>query len=74
MTAERIPLREYPFGNLASHVVGYTGQVSAEELEEEFYADYGPGDIIGWAGVEAHLRGVPARHGGRAAGPSQQLG
>ena len=53
VTAERIPLREYPVGNVAAHVVGYTGQVSAEELEEEFYAEYGPGDIIGWAGVEA---------------------
>ncbi len=62
VTAERIPLREYPFGDLAAHVVGYTGQISAEELEEERYAEYGPGDIIGWAGVEAtyeeYLQGI----------------
>ena len=60
--AERIPLREYPYGDLASHVVGYTGQVSAEELEQEEYEGYDPGDIIGWAGVEAtyeqHLQGT----------------
>jgi penicillin-binding protein 2 len=60
--AERIPLREYPMGTLASHVVGYTGQISAEELEEERYADYAQGDIIGWGGVERtyeqYLRGV----------------
>lgn len=60
--AERVPLREYPEGALAAHVVGYTGQISAEELTEERYVDYAQGDIIGWAGVEAtyeeHLRGV----------------
>ncbi|CAN5794276.1 penicillin-binding protein 2 [soil metagenome] len=53
VVAERIPLREYPYGDLAAHVVGYIGQVSAEELEQPEYADYEPGDIIGWAGVEA---------------------
>ncbi len=51
--AERIPLREYPNGPVAAHVVGYTGQISAEELEEPRYADYDAGDIIGWSGVEA---------------------
>lgn len=60
--AERVPLREYPQGSLAAHVVGYTGQVSAEELAEEAYADYDQGDIIGWSGVERsyeeHLRGI----------------
>ena len=50
--AERIPLREYPRGPLAAHVVGYTGQISADELEQPEYADYDSGDIIGWAGVE----------------------
>ncbi|HUG86392.1 MAG TPA: penicillin-binding protein 2 [Euzebya sp.] len=60
--AERIPLREYPQGPLAPHVAGYTGQISAEQLAEEAFADYGQGDIIGWAGVEAsyeqYLRGT----------------
>lgn len=60
--AERIPLREYPYGDLAAHVVGYTGQISAEELELPDYADYESGDIIGWAGVEAtyeeYLQGI----------------
>ncbi|MGI9016699.1 MAG: penicillin-binding protein 2 [Euzebya sp.] len=50
--AERIPLREYPHGDVAAHVVGYTGQISPEELADPQYDDYGPGDIIGWAGVE----------------------
>lgn len=67
--AERVPVRDYPFARaphnrpeLAAHVIGYTGQISAEELEEPEYADYDSGDIIGWAGVERvyepHLRGT----------------
>ncbi len=51
--AERIPLREYPQGPVAAHVVGYSGQISAEELEEPRYSDYDSGDVIGWSGVEA---------------------
>lgn len=62
VVAERIPLREYPYGDTAAHVIGYTGQISAEELELPEYADYEPGDIIGWAGVEdtyeEYLRGT----------------
>jgi penicillin-binding protein 2 len=50
--AERLPLRQYPHGSLAAHIVGYIGEVSAEELEQPEYADYRPGDLIGWAGVE----------------------
>ncbi len=67
--AERVPVRDYPFARaphnrptLAAHVIGYTGQISAEELEEPEYDDYDSGDIIGWAGVERvyepHLRGT----------------
>jgi penicillin-binding protein 2 len=50
--AETVPLRTYPHGSLAAHVVGYTGEISAEELEQPDYEGYRPGDIVGWAGVE----------------------
>ena len=52
--AERIPLRDYPYGALAAHVVGYTGEISAEQLAEPRYstAGYEQGDVIGWSGVE----------------------
>lgn len=63
--AERLPLREYPHGDLAAHLVGYTGQVSADELALPEFEDYDPGDPIGWAGVErtyeSALRGVEGR-------------
>ena len=47
------PVRSYPFGSLASHVVGYLGQVSPEKLEDPAFADYEPGDLVGVSGVEA---------------------
>ena len=46
-------VRHYPFGSLASHVLGYLGQVSPEKLEDPAFADYGPGDLVGVSGVEA---------------------
>lgn len=49
---ERVPLREYPHGDLAAHVVGYTGEISQEELDREEFDGYDPGDVIGWSGIE----------------------
>ena len=60
--AESLPLRSYPHGPLAAHVVGYLGQISPDELAQERYADYRPGADIGRTGVERtyeqHLQGV----------------
>lgn len=60
--AERLPLREYPHGSVAAHVVGHLGEISAEQLADSDYAEYRQGDVIGWAGVERSyesvLRGV----------------
>jgi penicillin-binding protein 2 len=50
--AETVPLRTYPHRSLAAHVVGYIGEISADELKQEQYVGYRPGDLIGWAGVE----------------------
>jgi penicillin-binding protein 2 len=47
------PIRHYPLGSLASHVLGYLGQVSPEKLEDPAFADYEPGDLVGVSGVEA---------------------
>jgi len=52
--------RYYPFGTLASHVIGYMGEVSKEELEDE-ECDYSLGEKSGKYGVESfyekYLRG-----------------
>jgi penicillin-binding protein 2 len=49
------PAREYPFGGLASHVVGYIREVSAEQLRIPAYSGYRAGDMVGQSGIEAFL-------------------
>jgi penicillin-binding protein 2 len=60
------PLREYPYGSLAAHVIGTIGEIRASQLEERRYTGYRQGESIGQTGVEAlfepQLRG---RAGGR---------
>ncbi|MEM7770710.1 MAG: penicillin-binding protein 2 [Cyanobacteria bacterium P01_E01_bin.6] len=45
--------RNYPNGDLAAHVLGYTGELSSEELEVRKEDGYRLGDIVGQLGVEA---------------------
>ncbi|MBI5620387.1 hypothetical protein HY949_01255 [Candidatus Gottesmanbacteria bacterium] len=46
--------RVYPSGSGASHVVGYIGEISAQELADPYYTirGYRPGDRIGRLGAE----------------------
>lgn len=46
------PVRSYRFPGLASHVLGYLGEITEEELTKPEYADYVGGDDIGKAGIE----------------------
>ncbi|MBI4260439.1 MAG: penicillin-binding protein 2 [Actinobacteria bacterium] len=66
VTVEKQAVREYPAGQLAVHLLGYTGEVSAEELEQPAFGGYGPGDEVGKSGVERRyeedLRGVEGTH------------
>jgi penicillin-binding protein 2 len=50
--AERLPVRQYPHGTTAAHIVGYLGEINETELEDPVYEDYEPGDLIGWSGLE----------------------
>ncbi|HHP7245797.1 MAG TPA: penicillin-binding protein 2 [Elainellaceae cyanobacterium] len=45
--------RNYPYGDLAAHVLGYTGEMSDEELQRYQDQGYRLGDVIGQMGVEA---------------------
>ena len=45
--------RNYPTGLIAAHVLGYVGEVSAEQLEREEFGDLHQGSIIGQYGVES---------------------
>jgi len=54
--------RLYPRDGFAAHLIGYVGEVSENDLNQEKYAAYSPGDVVGKSGVEeaydAVLRGV----------------
>ena len=53
-----VPVREYPHGMLAAHVLGYTGEISEVQLEETDMADYAFGDIVGKSGAERQYESV----------------
>ena len=44
--------REYPYGTLASHVLGYTSEISEEQLKLPAFAEYSQGDRVGQKGLE----------------------
>ncbi|WP_455241675.1 penicillin-binding protein 2 [Petrachloros mirabilis] len=44
--------RNYPMGVTASHVMGYVGEVSADQLEKPEFAELHQGSIVGQYGVE----------------------
>lgn len=74
ITIESRSVREYPHGTLAAHVIGYTGTVSKEELDQnkadieagKKRIEYSQGDVVGKTGVEAQyeevLQGVAGSH------------
>jgi penicillin-binding protein 2 len=55
-------LRDYEQGTLAAQILGYVGEISAEQLATKADEGYGPGDRIGQTGIESaydtYLRGV----------------
>jgi penicillin-binding protein 2 len=58
IVAEMLPVRTYPHGNVAAHVVGYLGEITDAELEQERFKDHRPGDLVGKAGLEASYEHV----------------
>jgi penicillin-binding protein 2 len=63
---EVVPQRVYHYGNLASHLIGYLGEISQKELNLPSFAGYKSGDMIGKMGLEKlrekDLRGEKGRH------------
>ena len=45
-------VREYPHGTMASHVLGWVGQISADEIKNKKFKNYGPNDLVGKSGLE----------------------
>lgn len=58
---QTIAVREYPFGALTSHIVGYMGPIPEEEAEALIEQGYNPAfDRIGYDGLEASWENVLA--------------
>jgi penicillin-binding protein 2 len=51
-------LREYPYKEATSHVLGYTGQISEEEIKSFEFKDYLANDWIGKNGIERQYEHV----------------
>ncbi len=63
---EVVPLRVYHYGNLASHLIGYLGEIDKKELEASEPGLYRGGDLVGKMGLERlreqDLRGEKGRN------------
>lgn len=51
-------VRDYPNGSLAAHVLGYTGEISDNDLKSPDFKDYSPSDIVGKTGAERSFESV----------------
>ena len=49
---EMKPVREYPSGLLAAHLLGHLGEISEQEMSEERFREYNLGDYVGKSGIE----------------------
>ncbi len=49
-----VPLRSYPLGRAAAHVLGRVGEATEKQLQSPSFEGVEPGVIVGQAGVEAH--------------------
>ena len=62
VTIQIEPKRNYPYGSMLSHALGYVSEISSEEMKSKEYTGYMPGDYIGKFGLERgyekYLRGV----------------
>lgn len=55
VTYQGTDMREYPYGEALSHLSGYIGGITAEQLEERKADGYTANDLIGRQGLEALL-------------------
>jgi penicillin-binding protein 2 len=49
------PLRSYPFGEEAAHLLGYLGEITENELDSNDFRNYRAGDFVGKSGLEKAL-------------------
>jgi len=44
--------RLYPNDGFAAHLIGYVGEISENDLNQDRFAAYSPGDVVGKSGIE----------------------
>lgn len=57
---EVVPIRAYPLGSGAAHVLGRVGEISERQLQMPAFAGLEPGTIVGQAGLEFQYNHVLA--------------
>jgi penicillin-binding protein 2 len=55
VAVEVIPIRQYLSGEMTAHLIGYTGEVSREDLQRDASGDATVGDLTGKYGLEKYL-------------------
>ncbi len=64
VTVEVVPRRKYPHGRMASQLLGYTREISREQLSSTKGKGYRPGDVIGQTGLEREWENkIRGKHG-----------
>jgi penicillin-binding protein 2 len=58
------PMRRYPHGRLAAHLLGYAGEVTDQELDSLSASGYRLGDLIGRTGIERNYEEILRGHDG----------
>src|SRR5215210_1999861 len=58
-------VRSYPEGRLASHILGYTGAVTQDELKQDTFKGLDPDSVVGKSGVELSYEEVLRGKAGR---------
>ena len=72
VSVERVFVRRYPQGQLAAHILGYTGEVSTEDLEDPAFEGLQAGDQVGQVGVEGSIRHPHPRRRRRQPSPGRR--
>jgi penicillin-binding protein 2 len=52
VNVQQLTVRRYPNGDMAAHLLGYAGQISAEQLKDPRFRGYDQQDVVGKSGVE----------------------
>jgi len=58
ITIAAVPVRHYPEGELAAHLLGYVGKINEQQLASPDYAGYAGNDEVGQSGVERTYQSV----------------